>query len=111
MIFYYLASQNKDRFLHPYFGGYKNRRRPLFTTGAFTPVGTAISQQNFETALKESLRLTESRNRETVAKAYYNCAVLAERLNNLETAKKYLYQSLRIIPLPEAEEMDAHLVD
>ena len=108
--FYQLASQNKDLFMQRYFGGSVTRQRPLFTQGAFTPVGTAIRQHNFETALKESLMLTESGNREMVAKAYYNCAVLTERLNNLAMARQYLQQSLRALRLPQAMQMQASLV-
>jgi hypothetical protein len=109
--FYNLATQNKDLFVHRYFGGFVTRQRSLFTTGAFMPVGTAIRQQKFETALKESLLLTESGNRETVARAYYNCAVLTERLNNAATARKYLQQSLRAWRLPQAMEMQQTLLD
>ena len=107
--FYKLASDNKNIFLHQYFPIYITRQRTLFTKGAFKLVGQAIAQQNYETALKESLMLTESSSRETRAKAYYNCAVLTERLQNEGTAQKYLQQSLWALRLPQAIEMQYSL--
>lgn len=103
--FYQLASQNKDQFLHRFFPVSIDRKRPLFTTNAFQQVGAAIAKDNFEQAFKESLLLTESSNRETVAKAYYNCAVLSERLNDFTEARRFLNRSIRARPLPEAWQM------
>ena len=107
--FYKLASDNKNIFLHQYFPIFVTRQRSLFTKGAFKLVGNALAHQNYETALKESLLLTESSSREIKAKAYYNCAVLTERLQNEGTAQKYLQQSLWALRLPQAVEMQYSL--
>ena len=107
--FYSMAIENKDRFLRKYFPTTLTRKRSLYTNGAFKPVGYAISQNDYNKALQRSLELTESLNREVRAKAWYNCAVLSERLNRLADAGRYLRQSLQLMPLFDAVAMNNDL--
>ena len=103
--FYSMAMENKDRFLRKYFPASITKKRPLYTGGAFKPVGDALSQNDYTGALQRSLELTESASRDVRAKAWYNCAVLSERLARLADAERYLQRSLGLLPLPEAQAM------
>ena len=109
--FYALANDNKDRFTRRFFPSQVTRRRPLYTDGPFKNTGSAVKQKNYEKALAESLRLTESGNRAITAMAWYNSAVFAELQNNPQTAQLYLQRSLRAMRLPHAEAMMATLED
>lgn len=104
--FYSMAVENKNRFLRKYFPTTFSRRRAVYTSGAFKPVGYAISQNDYTLALQRSLELTESMNREVRAKAWYNCAVLSERLNQMADARRYLRQSLQQMTLHDAVAMN-----
>lgn len=107
--FYNLAADNKDRFLSRYFPVYIHRKRILFTGGPLKPVGKALSQNDYTQALQRSLQLTESASREVRAQAWYNSAVLSERLNRLADAERYLQRSLQLMPLAEALAMERDL--
>ncbi len=106
---YEMAVENKDRFMRKYFTGSMARKRPLFTHGAFKPVGQAVAQNDYTRAMQLSLQLTESSSRDVRVKAWYNCAVLSERLGRLADAERYLRQALQLGPLPEAMAMNRDL--
>lgn len=107
--FYALAAENKDRFLRKYFPSAITRRRSLYTTQVFRTVGAAISRNDYTDALQKSLQLTESAPRDVRAKAFYNCAVLSERLNKMADAERYLQRALQLKPLPDAVAMERDL--
>lgn len=100
-----IAQDNLQEYLNYFFPGERLWHRPIFTGKGFEAVGQAISKQDYEAALVESLRLINDANAEKAAKACYNCAVLFERKNQPEEAKKYLRQSLSLSTLNEAMQM------
>lgn len=97
--FYQMIALSQQRFISKFFPGTVQRKRSLFTTGPFTPIGNAVKQNNYELALQQSLQLTESPRRDIKAKAYYNCAVLSERFNKRTDVQRYLNLSLEAMYL------------
>jgi hypothetical protein len=81
------------------------RSRPVFITKGFEAVGQAISRQDYEAALTESLRFIDDPDKTKAARACYNCAVFFDRKNQPEEAKKYLRQSLSLAAVMEAKQM------
>jgi hypothetical protein len=100
-----IAQDNLQEYLNYFFPGERMWRRPVFTGKGFEAVGQAVSRQDYEAAMVESLRLINDANKEKAAKACYNCAVLFERKSQPEEAKKYLRQSLGLFTLNEAMQM------
>ncbi len=93
--FYALALENKALFLNRFFPGTMVRKRFVHTAAPFSPVGKALRQNNYTLALEESLKWSESGNKDIAAKALYNCAVFSERNQDVAAARRYLDQSLR----------------
>ena len=77
----------------------------MFSGKEFEAVGKAISRQDYETAMIESLRFIDDPDKQRAAKANYNCAVFMERKSQQEEAKKYLSRSLSLATLSEAKQM------
>jgi len=102
---YRIVIESWQEYLNYFFPGEKMRSRPVFAKKEFEAVGQAISRQDYETALTESLRFIDDFDKTKAAKACYNCAVFFERKNQPEEAKKYLRQSLSFIILVEAKHM------
>lgn len=102
---YRIVLDNMQEYLNYFFPGEKMRHRPLFTGKGFEAVGQAITKQDYEAALVESMRFVNDADKEKAAKSCYNCAVLFERKNQPEEAKKYLRQSLSLTTLNEAKLM------
>jgi len=102
---YRIVMESWQQSLDYFFPGEKLRKRPVFSSKEFEAVGQAISKQDYEAALTESLRYINDPNKEKAARACYNCAVFFERKNQLEEAKKYLRQSLSLANLNEAKQM------
>jgi hypothetical protein len=102
---YRIVMESWQESLNYFFPGEKLRQRPVFSTKEFEAVGQAISKQDYEAALTESLRFINDHDKEKAARACYNCAVFFERKNQPEEAKKYLRQSLSLANLDEAKKM------
>jgi hypothetical protein len=78
------------------------RTRKLFDAKEFSKIGDAISKEDYEAAFQESRRFTHDPDRKIAARANYNCAMLKEKMNQPEEAKRYLQESLAYYPLQEA---------
>jgi hypothetical protein len=78
------------------------RTRKLFDTKEFSKIGDAISKQDYEAAFQESLRFINDPDKKIAARANYNCAMLKEKMNQPEAAKRYLQDSLALFALEEA---------
>ena len=102
---YRMVMNSWQESLDYFFPGEKLRQRPVFSTKEFEAVGQAISKQDYEAALTESLRFINDPEKQKAAKACYNCAVFFERKNQPVEAKKYLRQSLSLVNLNEARQM------
>ena len=102
---YHIVMEIWQEYLNYFFPGEKVRSRPVFINKGFEAVGTAISRQDYEAALTESLRSMDDPDKTKAAKACYNCAVFFERKNQPAEAKKYLRQSLSLATLYEAKQM------
>ncbi len=102
---YRIVQESWQQYLNYFFPGEKMRSRPVFINKGFEAVGQAISRQDYEAALTESLRFIDDPDKTKAAKACYNCAVFFERKNQPEEAKKYLRQSLSLATLYEAKQM------
>ena len=102
---YRIVMEIWQQYLNYFFPGEKMRSRPVFINKGFEAVGQAISRQDYEAALTESLRFIDDPDKTKAAKSCYNCAVFFERKNQPEEAKKYLRQSLSFATLNEARKM------
>jgi len=102
---YRIVMEIWQQYLNYFFPGEKMRSRPVFINKGFEAVGQAISRQDYEAALTESLRFIGDPDKTKAAKACYNCAVFFDRKNQPEEAKKYLRQSLSFATLVEAKQM------
>jgi len=102
---YRIVMEIWQEYLNYFFPGEKMRSRPIFINKGFEAVGKAISRQDYEAALTESLRFIDDPDKTKAAKACYNCAVFFERKNQPVEAKKYLGQSLSLATLSEAQQM------
>jgi len=102
---YRIVMDSWQQYLNYFFPGEKMRSRPVFIKKGFEAVGQAISRQDYEAALTESLRFIDDPDKTKAAKSCYNCAVFFERKNQPEEAKKYLRQSLSFATLYEAKQM------
>ena len=102
---YRIVQESWQQYLNYFFPGEKMRSRPVFINKGFEAVGQAISRQDYEAALTESLRFIDDPDKTKAAKSCYNCAVFFERKNQPEEAKKYLRRSLSFATLNEAKQM------
>ena len=102
---YRIIIESWQEYLNYFFPGEKMRNRPVFINKGFEAVGQALSKQDYETALTESLRFIDDPDKTKAARSCYNCAVFFERKNQPEEAKKYLRQSLSLATLNEAKQM------
>ena len=102
---YRIVMQTWEEYLNYFFPGEKLHHRPVFSGKGFEAVGKALSQQDYETAMIESLRFIDDTDKQKAAKANYNCAVFMERKDQPEEAKKYLSKSLSLASLNEAKQM------
>ncbi len=102
---YRIVQESWQQYLNYFFPGEKMRSRPVFINKGFEAVGQAISRQDYEAALTESLRFIDDPDKTKAAKSCYNCAVFFERKNQPGEAKKYLRQSLSLATLYEAKQM------
>jgi len=102
---YRIVQESWQQYLDYFFPGEKMRSRPVFINKGFEAVGQAISKQDYEAALTESLRFIDDPDKTKAAKACYNCAVFFEKKNQPEEAKKYLRRSLSFDTLYEAKQM------
>ena len=102
---YRIVMEIWQEYLNYFFPGEKLRSRPVFINKGFEGVGKALSRQDYESALTESLRFIDDPDKAKAAKACYNCAVFFERKNQPAEAKKYLRQSLSLAALSEAQQM------
>jgi hypothetical protein len=102
---YRIVMEIWQQYLNYFFPGEKMRSRPIFINKGFEAVGRAISKQDYEAALTESLRFINDSDKTKAAKSCYNCAVFFERKNQPAEAKKYLRQSLSLATLSEAQQM------
>jgi hypothetical protein len=102
---YRIVMEIWQQYLNYFFPGEKVRSRSVFINKGFESVGQAISRQDYEAALTESLRFIDDPDKTKAAKACYNCAVFFERKNQPEEAKKYLRQSFSLATLSEAQQM------
>jgi len=102
---YRIVMDSWQQYLNYFFPGEKMRSRPVFIKKGFEAVGQAISRQDYEAALTESLRFIDDPDKTKAAKSCYNCAVFFERKNQPEEAKKYLRQSFSLATLSEAQQM------
>lgn len=100
-----IAMENGQYYFNCYFPGEAVRNRTLFAGKEFGNVNQAITKEDYETALSESLRFVNDSNKEKAAQACYNCAVLFERKHQTAEVIFYLHQSLSFSALPEAKKM------
>jgi len=96
---------NVDLFLKDFFPGSEPRTRPVFVTKEFKEVGTAIKTGNYQHAFDFSENLTSSPSNDIAAKAFYNCAVLAEYFSKHDVVRHYLEEALNRQSFMEAREM------
>jgi len=102
---YRIVIESWQEYLNYFFPGEKMRSRPVFINQGFEAVGKAVSRQDYEAALTESLRFIDDPDRTKAARSCYNCAVFFDRKNQPEEAKKYLRRSLSLASLVEAKQM------
>ena len=102
---YRIVMEIWEEYLNYFFPGEKMRSRPVFIKNGFEAVGKALSRQDYQGALTESLRFIDDPDKTKAARACYNCAVFFERKNQTGEAKKYLRQSLSFATLSEAKQM------
>jgi len=102
---YRIVMESWQQYLNYFFPGEKMRCRQVFINNGFEAVGKALSRQDYEAALTESLRFIDDPDKIKAAKSCYNCAVFFDRKNQPEEAKKYLRQSLSFATLNEAQQM------
>ncbi len=106
---YEITEDNVRLYLKYFFPRNENRERFIFTTDEFLMIGSAIDKGDFETAMGESHRLTQTGDYKIASKAYYNCAVLFERKNQPIEAKESLDKSIELFKgyfsVPEATKM------
>ncbi|HEY0679832.1 MAG TPA: hypothetical protein VGD17_16225 [Chitinophagaceae bacterium] len=100
-----IAVANTEKFLNNFFPSTAQRSRPVFTQKEFAAVGTAISRDDYEAALIESMKLVNHPDKKLAAMANYNCAVFMERKNQHENSREYLKQSIKLSSLVEARFM------
>ena len=102
---YRIVMESWQQYLNYFFPGEKMRSRPVFINQGFEAVGKALSRQDYESALTESLRFIDDPDKTKAARSCYNCAVFFDRKNQPEEAKKYLRRSLSLTSLVEAKQM------
>ncbi len=78
-----VSNQQAIGFLNKFFPSTVPRKRTLFTTKAFKPVGQAIDANDFEKAFVLSYQLSKTDKQMQRAQALYNCAILMERKGDL----------------------------
>jgi hypothetical protein len=97
-----ISRENAIQYLNYFFPFRVRRTRMLFDEKEFSKVREAIAKEDYAVALVESIRYVHNPDKKLAAKANYNCAILMERMNNQEEAKKYLQESLGLFPLEQA---------
>ena len=102
---YRMTMQIWQEYLNYFFPGEKRLSRAVFTGKGFETVGQAISKNDYEAGLIESMRLIDDPDKTKAAKANYNCAVFMERKGQQDAARKYLDKSLSLARLNEANLM------
>ena len=102
---YHIVMEIWQQYLNYFFPGEKMRSRPVFVNKGFEAVGKALSRQDYESALTESMRFIDDPDKIKAARSCYNCAVFFDRKNQPEEAKKYLRRSLSLASLVEAKQM------
>jgi len=102
---YRIVMEIWQQYLNYFFPGEKMRSRPVFVNKGFEAVGKALSRQDYESALTESMRFIDDPDKIKAARSCYNCAVFFDRKNQPEEAKKYLRRSLSLASLVEAKQM------
>ena len=102
---YRIVMEIWQQYLNYFFPGEKMRSRPVFVNKGFEAVGKALSRQDYESALTESMRFVDDPDKIKAARSCYNCAVFFDRKNQPEEAKKYLRRSLSLASLVEAKQM------
>jgi hypothetical protein len=74
-----VSDQQAIGFLNKFFPSLVPRKRTLFTTKVFKPVGQAIDANDFDKAFVLSYQLSKTDKKMQRAQALYNCAILMER--------------------------------
>lgn len=100
-----ISIENMRHYLNNFFPGEVGRTRQYFSDKEFRFMNAAITNQDYEAAMIENLKLINNPKKEIAAKAYYNCAVLYERKNQPEEARPHLEKSLAIYELTPARLM------
>jgi hypothetical protein len=96
---------NVDQYLKSFFPGQENRVRALMLTKDFKAIAAALNQSDYRSAFDASRQMTLSADNKVSATAYHVCAVLAERDQDFDAAKKYLLESLRRQPNVDVQRM------
>jgi len=97
-----IVQDNGFEYLNQFLPMWVRRTRKLFDAKEFSKIADAISKEDYEAAFQESRRFVHDPDKKIAAKANYNCAMLKEKMNQPEEAKRYLQESLAYYPLLEA---------
>jgi hypothetical protein len=96
---------NVEKYLNFFIPGVADRYRPVYIEKELKKVKEAVLNEDYETALKESLLYIDDQDKKLAAKANYNCAVFLENKHKQTVARSYLEKSLQLYNLPYAREM------
>lgn len=106
-----ILNQNVKQYLRPYLPGEDTFSRKLFTDKEFSGLREMIDRDDLAGARLLCEHQLENPNSRVAARANYNLAVLAERQGDKGAIIQYLRESVRILLIPEAEQMLMHYQD
>lgn len=89
-LLYRVSNQQVLAYLNKFFPAVVPRKRMLYTTKQFKPVGDAINQHDFDKAFVLSYQLSKTDKKMQRAQALYNCAVLMERKGDMDQMEAML---------------------
>jgi hypothetical protein len=96
---------NVDLYLRNFFSGTESRSRFLYVKKEFEDVGIAVNQNDYPRAFEACEKLADAKDSQIASRAYYNCAVLLEKMEDYGKVKAYLRESLKIQHSTQASEM------
>ena len=100
-----LIKDNLNDYLNYFLPGSVNRSRPIFVNKPFNNIKTMLSVNDFDRAMSECERFFWNPDQQVAAQAYYNYAVLLERVKRYDEVLPYLEKSQAAFDLPETYEM------
>jgi hypothetical protein len=89
---------NTELLMRCFTRGSETKTRTLYVSKEFEAVDDAIEAMDYAGAFAVSEKLANAKDPKIASMAYYNCAVLLERMGTFEKVKVYLEESLRLRP-------------